>query len=214
MSEIKRLILSRDLTSLRKLLSENPSLANEGIPFDHRNQTTAHPLHRICDAVFHDVLTDEQAADVAGIFLEHGANVNGDVDVVKKDSPLIAAASLHADKVGLLYIEKGADINYQGLHGGTALHWAAWTGRDVLVDRLIKAGADIHLRSVKFNSTPLLWAVHGYKFGEGKNRYRQVECVKLLVAAGADKNTPNEEGKKPIDFLDAQDSALREILTN
>lgn len=212
MPEIKKLIDSLDYAGLRTLLSEKPGLANEGIPFDKKNPALCHPLHRICDGVFSGTYTDDQGVEIAKIFLEHGSNVDGNGLVIKKDSPLTAAASLNADKVGLLYIDRGADIEHAGGHGGTAVHWAAWTGRDVLVDRLIKAGADIHKRCIDFVSTPLLWAVHGYKFGGGRNRYHQVECVKLLLAAGADRNTANNEGTNITDFLDTQDSALREML--
>jgi len=52
MTEVKRLIESLDYKGLRRLFSENPALANMGIPFDEKNPALAHPLHRICDGVF------------------------------------------------------------------------------------------------------------------------------------------------------------------
>ena len=113
---------------LRKVLSENPSLANQGIPLGD-NPALAHPLHRLCDGVFHGLYSDEQAAEMARIFLTYGARVDGDPFRDQKDTPLVAAASLHADAVALLYIEQGANIHHRGCHGGTALHWAAWCGR-------------------------------------------------------------------------------------
>jgi hypothetical protein len=203
-----------DYDGLRQALSEDPALANTGLPYDENNKTLAHPLHRICDGVSSSTYTDEQAVELALIFLEHGAHINGfGLKVVGEDTPLIAAASLHAEKVGILYIERGADVLHVGGNGSTALHWAAWIGRDKIVDRLITAGAEIHRKDNQFKSTPLLWAVHGYKFRGGENRHHQLECVRLLLQAGADKNTFNAEGTPILKFLDDKDDDLRALLS-
>lgn len=209
---MKELITNKDYEGIKKALAQNPSLANEGIPFDEENTTKAHPLHRICDGVFAHAYSDKEAAEMARIFLAHGANVNGYALAEKQDTPLIAAASLHAEEVGILYIENGAVIDHAGCHGGTALHWAAWTGRDKLVERLIREKADIHKRCIDFEGTPLLWAVHGFKHGGIGNRHHQVECARLLIGAGADKTVPNIDGTTPSGFLDEQDEELINLL--
>ncbi len=51
---MKTLIENKDYEVIRRLLSNNPNLANEGItiPYDSKCASKAHPLHRICDAVF------------------------------------------------------------------------------------------------------------------------------------------------------------------
>jgi ankyrin repeat protein len=200
---LKEFIRTVNLEGLQLALLENPSLANQGIPLDG-NATLAHPLHRICDGVFNGVYSDEQAAEMARLFLTHGAYVDGDPLQDLKDTPTIAAASLQSDSVALLYIEHGANIFHAGCHGGTALHWAAWCGRDKVVKRLLEAKAEISQLCFQFKSTPLFWGVHGYKFGGDKNRNNQVECVRLLVEAGADKSIPNFEGYKPIELLESQ----------
>jgi uncharacterized protein len=210
---IKGLIESLDYEGLRRLLSENPSLANEGIPFDAKNPAVAHPLHRICDGVFNGLYSDGQATEIAAIFLEHGAHIDGFGLVEKKDTPLIAAASLLAEKVGILYTDRGANIHHAGTHGGTALHWAAWTGRDKLVARLTSAGADIHKKCIDFKSTPLLWAIHGYKFNDGRNRHHQIDCARLLLEAGAQKNVSNNEGTMITELLDDEDAVLKAMLS-
>ncbi|MET3878759.1 ankyrin repeat domain-containing protein [Chitinophaga sp. OAE865] len=202
---MKELITNKDYEGIRKALSQNPSLANEGIPFDDVNTTKAHPLHRICDGVFAHSYTDKEAVEMAKIFLEYGANVNGNEPAEKTDTPLTAAASLHADETGILYIENGADIHHAGCHGGTALHWAAWTGRDQLVSRLLQEGATVNKRCIDFRGTPLLWAIHGFKNGGEENRHNQLECARLLIAAGADKTIPNIDGDTPFEFLDEED---------
>lgn len=209
---IKTLIENKDLEELRKTLSVNPALANEGLPYDQENTAMAHPLHRICDGVCTGKYTDEEAVEIARIFLMHGANIDGDERIENRDTPLIAAASLHAEKVGLLYIDHGADIYHAGCHGGTALHWAAWTGRDQLVKRLIAEKADINKRCMDFRGTALLWALHGYKFGGKGNRHNQVACVKQLLEAGADKTIPNKEGRLPVEFIDNMDVDFLQLL--
>ncbi|MFX1706377.1 ankyrin repeat domain-containing protein [Chitinophaga sp. CC14] len=209
---MKELITNKDYEGIKRALTENPSLANEGIPFDEKNTTKAHPLHRICDGVFAHTYTDKEAVEMARIFLAHGANVNGYELTDGQDTPLTAAASLHAEETGILYIENGAAIDHAGCHGGTALHWAAWVGRDKLVEKLIREKADIHKRCVDFKGTPLLWAVHGLKHGGVGNRHHQVECVRLLLEAGADKTVPNIDGTTPLEFLDETDTELIDLL--
>jgi len=212
MTEIKKLIASQDLYGLKKLLGEKPELANAGIPYDEQNPTLAHPLHRICDGVHNCTYTDEQAVAMARVFLQHGADVNGLELIEGKDTPLIAAASLMAEKVGLLYMDNGANIHHAGCHGGTALHWAAWTGQSNLVDRLIRAGADIHKQCIDFTSTPLLWAIHGYKTQEDCGEGDHIECARLLLEAGADKQVTNRDGEHLLDFLDEKDVVLKSML--
>jgi ankyrin repeat protein len=209
MTDIKNLIHQKDYKGLRKALADNPFIANMGISFDAQNPTKEHPLHRICDGVFAGLYSDEEAKEMAELFLEYGANVNGFGFEEKKDTPLIAAASLSADKTGILYIEKGANIHHAGCHGGTALHWAAWCGRDLLVKRLIAENAELNKLSVDFKSTPLLWAVHGYVSGGRERVDHYAECIRLLIDAGANKTIPNLEGKKPIEFLDHEDEIAK-----
>jgi hypothetical protein len=210
---MKELLMSKDIAGIREALEKDPALANEGIPcLDDHNPAKAHPLHRVCDGVMNDLYTDEDALEMAKIFLEFGAEINGGKLSEKRDTPLIAAASLHAEKTGIFYIEQGGEIQHRGCHGGTALHWAAWVGRDKLVKKLIEAGADINRICIDFKGTPLLWAVHGYKQGGGKNKRNQIECVKMLLAAGADKNMVNVEGAPAIDFLDTNDTEMRSLL--
>ena len=211
-AELKSLISNNDRVGLRSLLSKHPHLVNEGIPYDETNPAKAHPLHRICDGVCANLYTDDEAVEIAKIFLEFGADVNGGELIEKKDTPLIAAASLGADKVGLLYIERGANIHHAGCHGGTALHWASWCGRNILVKRLLESGAAINKLCIDFKSTPLFWAIHGYKFGQEQNRHQQVECARMLLNAGGDRSIPNFEGYKPFQLLDESDTELRELL--
>ncbi|MBB6109841.1 Ankyrin repeat-containing protein [Mucilaginibacter lappiensis] len=211
---MKELIDHKDYQGIEQALSNNPALANEGIPYDSVNITKAHPLHRICDGVFSGTYTDAEAVQMARIFLAHGANVNGNELIEKQDSPLVAAASLYADQVAILYIENGAILNHAGCHGGTALHWAAYCGRDKVVKKLVQNGAKINKLCIDFKSTPLFWAIHGLKNCGTISSSDTLECVKILLQAGADKNIPNADGNIAFELLDDGDLELKELLKN
>ncbi len=210
---MKNLIENKNYAAIKQALSQNPNLANEGIPFDDMNPTKAHPLHRLCDAVFAKKITDDEAVEIAKIFVEFGANIEGGELVEKQDTPLIAAASLGADGVACFYVDQSAAIGHAGTHGGTALHWAAWCGRPKVVEKLIGAGAEINRICIDHQATPLFWAIHGFKFGNVENVKDYAECVKLLIEAGADKTIPNREGKTVFDLLSDNDSEIREYLS-
>ena len=209
---MNQLLDNKNFEGVRKALAENPALANEGIPYDNKNITKAHPLHRICDRVFSGKYTDDEGIEMAKIFLEAGADINGFGFREKKDTPLIAASSLNAEKLAIFYIDRGANIHHAGTHGGTALHWASWTGRDVVVKRLLQENPEINKRCIDFKGTALQWSAHGYKFEDGSKRHHQLKCARMLVAAGADKNIPNIEGRTPIQFMDEEDTEFLELL--
>jgi len=209
---IKKLIETKNHEAIRLLLSNNPDLANEGISYDELNTAKAHPLHRICDAVFSKKITDEEAIDIAKIFLDHGANINGGKIEAGKDTPLIAAASLHAEQLGIFYIENGAEIHSTGCNGASALHWAAYCGKNKLLERLIYEKAEIDLRDSSFNATPLGWAIHALMTDDEIDKHGHVKCIKLLLRAGSDKNLLHKEALQSLQNLADSDPALRVLL--
>ena len=111
--QVKKLIESKDFDGLKLILTNNPDLANERItiPFDMVSEAMAHPLHRICDGVHVGKITDDEAVQLAKLFLANGANIDGD-KIIGEGTPLLAAASLRAESLGIFYIENGADIHY------------------------------------------------------------------------------------------------------
>ena len=158
-------------------------------------------------------ITDEEAIEIAKILLDFGANVDGDKIKENKDTPLLAAASLHAEQLGIFYIENGADIHYAGRHdGATALHWAAFCGRDKLVEKLIREKVTIDQRDTSYNSTPLVWAIQPLMTEDKSNTCHQVSCIKLLLKAGADITTLNSETIQYLQFLAKDDIELNKLL--
>lgn len=209
---VKRLIEQKDADGLRKALAYKPKLANEGItiPYELFCRTKAHPLHRICDAVFAKKMTDEEAITLAKVFLEFGADINGYND----GSPLLAAASLHAEQLGIFYIDNGADINITDVNdNASALHWAAFCGRDKLVDKLIKSNAVFDKPDRTYQSTPLGWAIHCLSSNDEGNLHNQLACIKLLIQAGADIEKLSVEAKENLFSFAERDTELKNILT-
>lgn len=214
-SPIKVLIENKDYKGIRQTLSGNPQLANEGItiPYDDMSTVTAHPLHRICDAVFVKRISDEEAIEIAKIFLQFGADINGARIKENEDTPLLAAASLHAELLGIFYIDKGADIHYRGRHdGATALHWAAYCGRDKLVEKLIGQKAAIDQPDRSYNSAPLGWALQPLITRDQTNMYQQVICIKLLLKAGANISHLGDQSFQYLQNLGKDDAELNSLL--
>jgi len=188
-SEMFRSFENNDIKEIKSRLEANPGLANAGVKLSDEDGKGGHPLHRICDAVFAKNISDEQAIAIAKIFIHHGANIDGYLAEGDLNTPLIAAASLAGEKLGLFFIEQGADIFYapRSGDGSTALHWAAFCGKDRLVARLIKTGAHVNQLDTAYHSTPCGWAVHVLE-SDKADHANQLSCVKLLLKAGTDHN--------------------------
>lgn len=201
-SQVKRLIEHKDFDGLNQLLTHKPNLANEGItiPFDFFCKVKAHPLHRICDGIIPGKITDNEALKFAKVFLDNGADIDGDKNK-GEGTPLLAAASLHAEQTGIFYIENGADIHFTYQNdGASALHWASFCGLDRLVEKLIESNAIVDAPDNTYNSTPLGWAIHSLYTNDIKNRNNQMDCIEILLKNGADSKKLDKEKN---DFLNS-----------
>ena len=96
-------------------------------------------------------------------------------------------------------LQAGVPVDATNDHGQTALHWAAWQGRDEVVGELLTAGAPLEAREREFGGTPLGWAAHGASMAPPG---RHVEVVRRLLAAGADVQARNAHGEAMISELD------------
>jgi len=54
-------------------------------------------------------MTDEEAIQFAQIFLGHGADIDGD-KTKNEATPILAATRLHAERLGIFYIDHDAAI--------------------------------------------------------------------------------------------------------
>jgi len=86
--------------------------------------------------------------------------------------------------------------------GQTALHIAAMWGSIEAVKTLLECGADANAANQLRGSRPL----HAAAMGKGPPEKR-AECIKIMLAGGADKNLADLGGELPIDCADGE--ALR-----
>jgi hypothetical protein len=181
--DLKTTILNGQVHALRQLLSDDPSQANALIRWGVNDCVSTHPLHYVSDMLFEGKLQKGHELPLIDALIQAGASLDFQKNG-KGDTPLIGAASLGAEDVGLRLLDAGAKPELRGLFGETALHWAALLGEDRLAKRLIPS-ADLSLKDEKYQSTPLGWAIHGWSDPPAGNHGRQPEVVVLLVAAGA-----------------------------
>jgi ankyrin repeat protein len=84
-----------------------------------------------------------------------------------------------------LLLDVGFPLDARGELQGTALHQAAWWGRDGNVELLLERGADVHAGSwFGDDSTPLAWATHGSTNCPDRDG-NWLAVAELLVAAGS-----------------------------
>jgi Ankyrin repeats (3 copies) len=181
--DVRAAIRTGDAAALRRLLAEDPRRADELIRWGPDCRIATHPLHYVSDMLFNGVLERGRELSLVDALIEAGADLDFQRDG-RGDTPLIGAASLGAEDVGLRLVEAGARPDLRGAFGETALHWAALLGEHRLAERLIP-GADLDLADEEHASSALGWAVHGWCEPPAGNHGRQLEVVRLLVAAGA-----------------------------
>ncbi|MGZ0148672.1 ankyrin repeat domain-containing protein [Kribbella sp. WER1] len=120
-----------------------------------------------------------------------GADVNA-LDETVQSAFLIAASEGYADLLDLT-LAHGADVHSLDSYRGTALIRAAERGHATVVGKLIRAGVPVdHVNNLGW--TALHEAV---LLGRGTPPY--VDTVRLLIAAGADRDKPAErDGTTPL----------------
>lgn len=180
-----------DLLGLKGALASDPELANQSVEWFLNQKNESDPLHYVCDCVFNGFLDDVRATEIVALLLENGALIEG---TEGRESPLIAATSLGAERVAKLLIESGANLEATSVFGARPLHWAASVGLPSTIELLIQHGAELEAKCVEFGATPLYWAVFG--FGpHGPNKKRDpLGAAKVLLDAGANVDTTNNQG--------------------
>ena len=145
------------------------------------------------------------SAPIIGALLKAGADPN--TLTPEGETPLMAAARSGKVDAARVLVEAGADVNARETWGGqSALMWAAAQSQPEMVKFLASKGADLNARGVirqwerkviteprpkdmnKGGFTPLLYAA----------REGCVECVRNLIAAGADKDLEDPDRVTPL----------------
>jgi ankyrin repeat protein len=193
----RRLIEHGDVNGSRSALAVDPGLANRTIHWHLNQDNESDPLHFVSDCVGNGWLTNGAEGEIAELLLAFGAEINGSAG---RESPLIASASLGAERVSKVLIEAGAELETTSIFGAHALHWAAWMGSPVTVKLLIAHGAQIETKDSEFSATPLFWAVHGYGPHGPEKKKDQVGAAMMLIEAGATARTLNKQGLSALEL--------------
>ena len=133
------------------------------------------------------------------------------------------------------------DLSFRAFLGGTALHWAYYSGQREVVDLLLRAGADPALRDEEYQCTPRAFGIcvasswgfpallarvlrmdpTAVNILEGRGtplheaaREGHARTVKMLLEAGTDPSIRDAEGRTSLDLARAyQRENVIEVLT-
>ncbi len=135
--------------------------------------------------------------DEAALLIEQGADVNAK-DTTIQSAYLIATSEGFLDLLTLT-LDNGADIGARDSYDGTGLIRAADRGHAVVIGRLLQAGIEVdHINNLGWT------ALHeAIILGDGGPRY--VDCVRLLLAGGADPTLPSQrDGATPLEHAESR----------
>jgi uncharacterized protein len=102
-------------------------------------------------------------------------------------------------------IAAGADVNAADTYGKTALMLAAERSSAELVRMLLEAKASVNVKDKQWGFTPLIYALHSYDAAH-------TAVVKALLAAGADVDAADEEGRTTLMLAASNVLAVRTLL--
>jgi uncharacterized protein len=115
--DVKTAIETSDVAALRRLVTDLPARADELIPWGKDCHIATHPLHYISDMLFENTLQKGKELPLLEVLIQAGA----DVDFQRNgegDTPLIGAASLGAEEVGLRLLVARAKPGLRGFVWG------------------------------------------------------------------------------------------------
>jgi len=155
------------------------------MPFWKKNKQPKDSFSTLHDAV--------EAGDIAAVkrLLQAGADVK-EVDGRGAPPLQIAAARGHLE-IAKVLVENGADINYLIDDGGTPLMGAAACLKPKLIDFLLSKGAQPNKKGVD-GRFPLICSFQPAVAAVDK----QIECIRLLVSAGARIDERTDSGDTPL----------------
>lgn len=108
----------------------------------------------------------------------------------RAEESLVEAAKSGDTAAAIAAVERGADVNAASSDGTTALIWAVHRDDVPLIDRLLKAHANVKVRNA-YGATPL---------GEAAV-YGDPTAIRKLLAAGAAADEPGADGQTPLMIL-------------
>jgi ankyrin repeat protein len=179
------------------------------------------------------VAAEKGNAEVLKLLLAAGGDANARDQV--QGSPLLWAAGLGTPDTVRVLLEAGANPNIADVNGMTPLMWASGVGRPEVVELLVAKGADLKATDRMGGETALMRAIRTGKVetvklllakgGDiaGKNTlgmtpfliacgYGNMDKIKMLIDAGADKTVKDSRGWGAIDHARNRVDADRDVV--
>lgn len=138
--------------------------------------------------------------DIVRILSDHGADIN--YNGMDEGGPLTFAAATGNVQLVNLLLELGASVDTMSPKGGeTALHKAVFRNRHDATRALIAHGADVNAATKSGGHTAMFEGgakLRGERPLHLAAAYADVEMIRILLEAGADKSLGDDRGDPPI----------------
>ncbi|KAL3811034.1 hypothetical protein ACHAXA_003197 [Cyclostephanos tholiformis] len=118
------------------------------------------------------------------------------------DAILSATQRNNVEEVLRLINDEGVSPSHGNFVGQTALHIAALWGNVETMEVLIEAGANVNAQNQIAKMTPLHCAIRGTFQSFRESHARRLECVRILIRAGADAKLCDLRGNDAFDSID------------
>lgn len=132
--------------------------------------------------------------DAIRTLIAHGS----DVHAINEFGLNMLHVAAQGDVAAPLYFfkEQGVDMNKQDHRGSTPLHWACYSNSEIALSYLLAWSPELNLRD-NDGFTPLHLAV------KSVDTVESTRPVRFLMIRGADKEVTDDEGRKPLDLVEA-----------
>ncbi|MDG2222556.1 MAG: ankyrin repeat domain-containing protein [Rubripirellula sp.] len=130
--------------------------------------------------------------DIMDYLHEKGAEIDKATRFNK--TPLMLAVGAGQGEIATWLIQQGADIDTRLEHGGNLVHEAVFWRQPEMLELVIKHGADVNAVT-KDQGSGLHWTAGRLNPVDSKENHKVIECIKILVASGADKTLKDGNGE-------------------
>lgn len=141
----------------------------------------------------------EGHSECVKLLLDHGAEVDA-VDTTRWGTPLHYASYHHRTNCVQILLDHNADINARNVYLETPLHESCASGAFHCAEMLLNRGASMIQNSG--GATALHIA----------SRRGHIECVRILLEYGENRDITDDLNRKPIDLCSADNQEIRNLL--